>query len=90
MPIYNLIEYTDNYSETSGSLWQYYRDKPALTDACAIANLHAADNSASFKFKEKLTSVTYDDGTKNVKIMMSWKYKSFFKKFLENSWNAFN
>ena len=26
MPIYNLIEYSDNYSETSGSLWQYYRD----------------------------------------------------------------
>ena len=28
MPIYNLIEYSDNYSKTSGSLWQYYRDKP--------------------------------------------------------------
>ena len=28
MPMYNLIEYSDNYSETSGSLWQYYKDDP--------------------------------------------------------------
>ena len=28
MPVYNLIEYSDNYSKTSGSLWQYYRDDP--------------------------------------------------------------
>ena len=28
MPMYNLIKYSDNYSKTSGSLWQYYRDKP--------------------------------------------------------------
>ena len=28
MPTYNLIEYSDNYLKTSGSLWQYYRDNP--------------------------------------------------------------
>ena len=28
MPMYNLIEYSHNYSKTSGSLWQYYRDGP--------------------------------------------------------------
>ena len=27
MPIYNLLEYSDNYSMTSGSLWNYYRDE---------------------------------------------------------------
>ena len=27
MPMYNLIEYSDNYSKTSGSLWQYYKDQ---------------------------------------------------------------
>ena len=32
MPMYNLIENSDNYSKTSGRLWQYYRIKPALTD----------------------------------------------------------
>ena len=31
MPMYNLIEYSNSYSKTSGSLWQYYRDEPALT-----------------------------------------------------------
>ena len=48
MPMYNLIQYNDNYSKTSGSLWQYYRSEPTLTDASTIANFHAADNSASF------------------------------------------
>ena len=28
MPMHNLIEYSDNYAKTSGSLWQYYRDEP--------------------------------------------------------------
>ena len=35
MPMYNLIGYSDNYSKTSGSWWQYYRHKPNnnLTDS---------------------------------------------------------
>ena len=49
MPIYSLVEYSDNYSKTSRSLWQYYRDEPALTDAGALANFPC--NSASFKYK---------------------------------------
>ena len=36
--MYNLIEYSDNYSKTSGSLCQYYRDGPALSVAGAIAD----------------------------------------------------
>ena len=40
--MYNLIECSDNYSETSGSLWEYCRDKPALTDAKAITNFSDA------------------------------------------------
>ena len=47
--MYNLIEYSDNYSESSGGLWKYYKDEPALTNAGAIANFHAANDSASFK-----------------------------------------
>ena len=42
--MYNLIEYSDNYSKTSGSLWQYYKDDP---------NNNIAD-SESIKFKVKL------------------------------------
>ena len=45
MPMYNLIEYSDNYSKTSGILWQYYRDEP---------NNNLAD-SESFKSKTKIT-----------------------------------
>ena len=82
MPMYNLIEYSDNYSK-SGSLQQYYRDEPALTDAGAVANYHAADSSALFKFKQKITGVTDDDGTKNVKIIVQLKYLSNFWKTLE-------
>ena len=44
MQVYNLIEYSGN-SETSGSLWQYYKDEP--NDKLA--------NSQSFKYKVKIT-----------------------------------
>ena len=45
--MYNLIEYSDNYSKTSCILWQYYKDEPTLNDADAIDNY--SGNSASFK-----------------------------------------
>ena len=45
--------YNNNYSKTSGALWQQHRDEPSLTGAGAIANSHAANNSASFIFKQK-------------------------------------
>ena len=48
MPMYNLIEYSDNYAKISGSLWQYYRDEP--NDNLA--------NSESFKSKIKITGKT--------------------------------
>ena len=74
MPMYNLIEYSYNYSKTSGSLWQYYRGGPALTDAGAIAIFSAADSSASFKFKQKVTVKPGAIGTKDVEIMVPLKY----------------
>ena len=57
MPMYNLIEYSDAYSKTSESLWQYYRDEPALkaNDANNPAN---NNNSASFKFKQQIAGQT--------------------------------
>ena len=74
MPMYNLIEYSDNYSKTSGSLWQYYKDDP--NDNLA--------NSESFKSKVKITGNTPADGsTKNVKIIVSLKYSSNFLRTLE-------
>ena len=50
--MYNLIEYSNNYSKTSGSLWQYYKDDP--NDNLA--------NSESFKYKVKITRNTPNDG----------------------------
>ena len=74
--MYNLIEYSDNYSKTSGSLWQYYKDDPCDTLA----------NSESFKSKVKITGNTPADGNiKDVEIIVQVKYVSNF--FL-NSWNA--
>ena len=38
MPMYNLIEYSDTYSKTSGSLWQYCKDIPTIDNSNAIVN----------------------------------------------------
>ena len=64
MLMYNLIEYRDNYSKTLESLWQYYRDKPALADGTIVDFPTSNDNSASFIFKKDTK------GTKNVEIMV--------------------
>ena len=70
MPMYNLIEYSDNYSKTFGSLWQYYKDDPH-------------DNitqSESFKSKIIITRKTpVDVNTKDFEIIVPLKYFS-------NSW----
>ena len=74
MPVYNLIEYSDNYSKTSGSLSQYYKDDPN-------------DNlvqSKSLKSKTKITRKTPANGnTKYVEIMVPLKYLSNFWRTLE-------
>ena len=82
--MYNLIEYSKNYWKISGNSWQYYRVKPALTDDGAIKNVLVGDtNSASFKSKQKITSVTVAGGTKVVEIMVPLKYLSNFWRNLE-------
>ena len=48
MPMSNLIEYSDNYSKTSGSLWKYCRDNPALNDNGVIVDFNAANVTDSF------------------------------------------
>ena len=74
MPMYNLIEYSDNYAKTSGSLCQYYIDEP---------NNNLAD-SESFKFKVKITGKTSNnDNEKDVEIMVPLKYLSNFWRTLE-------
>ena len=41
MPMFNLTEYSENYSKTSGMLWQYCRDEPALDDIGRITDFTA-------------------------------------------------
>ena len=83
MPVYNLIEYNDDYSNTSGSLWQYCKDMPAVDNNNAIVNFAENNLTDSFNFKVKMTSQTGDDGTKNVKIMIPLKYLINFWRTLE-------
>ena len=51
MPMYNLIEYSDNYEKTSGSLWQFKKDEPNDN----------INDSESFKYKVKFTGQTGAD-----------------------------
>ena len=83
MPMYNLIEYSDNYSKTSGSLWQYCKDIPAVNNAGNIVDFNGANATDSFNFKTKITGQTGDDGTKEVKIMVPLKYLSNFRRTFE-------
>ena len=67
MLMYNLIEHSHNYSKTSGSLLQYYRDELALNAAGGIIDFLEYNNSASFKFKQKITGQTGNDEKKMLK-----------------------
>ena len=54
MPMYNLIEYYDNYSDTSGSLWQFKRDEIEGDVNFTVNDQHIPNNSSSFKYKSTL------------------------------------
>ena len=83
MPMYNLIEYSDNYAKTSGSLWQYCFDIPASDNNDAIFDFTENNLTDSFNFKAKVTGQTGNDGTKNVEIMVPLKYLSNLWRTLE-------
>ena len=69
IPMYNLIEYSDNYAKKTGSLWKYFSDEP---------DDNLAD-SESFKSKIKITGKTPNNGNvKDVEIMVPLKYLSNF------------
>ena len=77
MPMYNLIEYSDNYAKTSGSLWKYFRDEPDDNNI---------EDSESFKSKIKITGKTpNNNNVKDVEIIVPLKYLSNFWRTLEMS-----
>ena len=78
MPMYNSIEYSDNYSSSSGSLWQFKRDE--IVNNADVSN----DNPPSFKYNANLIGNTENNETKNgVKIAVPLKYLSNFWRSLE-------
>ena len=60
MPMYNLIEYSDDYSDTSGSLWQFKRDE--IINNADVTN---DDNAPLFKYKASIIGNTEKNGRKN-------------------------
>ena len=90
MPMCNLVEYSDNYSETSGSLWQYCKETPAVNNNGNTVDFNGANATDSFNFEVKITSQTADNndngniaGRVNVEIMVPLKYLSNFWRTLE-------
>ena len=74
MPMYSLIECSDNYAKTTGSLWQYFRDEPN----------DDIEDSESFKSKIKITGKTpNNNNAKDVEIMVPLKCLSNFWRTLE-------
>ena len=79
MPSYNLVEYSDNYADSSGSLYQFKRDESPM---------FALDNSTPFRYKARLLGNATDaDGNdrslKTTKIVITLKYLSNFFRSLE-------
>ena len=77
MPMYNLLEYSDNYQDSTGSLYQFKRDEPPHDNA------DVANNTSSLVYKSKLISGTNNNNVNNVKLVVPLKYVSSFLKSLE-------
>ena len=83
MPMYNLIEYSDNYADSSGSLYQFKRDKSPINYAGNPNNV-TLDNSTSFKFKASLLGKATDAddndrSLKNTKVVVPLNIYLFFR-----------
>ena len=83
MPMDNLVEYSDNYKDSSATLYHYKRDEPP--EANAINDL-TTNTSSSFKYKVKLLGNPVLDGNiakRSVKVVVPIKYLSNFFRILE-------
>ena len=91
MSMYNLIEYSGNYSKTLGSLWQYCKEIPAVNNDGSILDFNGANATDLFNLKTKITGQTAADnnnngniaGRVNVEITVPLKYLSNFLRTLE-------
>ena len=79
IPMYNLIEYSNNYSKTSGSLWQSCKDIPTVNNAGNVIDFTNTNTTDSFKFKTKIIGQTNNDRRiDGVEIMALLEYLSNF------------
>ena len=84
MSMHNLIEYSDNYSKTSGFLWQNCRDQLIVDNNGSMADFTVANYiTDSFNIKEKQISQAGCNDTKNVELLVPLKYLSNFWRTLE-------
>ena len=88
MSMYKVIEYSDNYSKTSGSLWQYCKEIPTVDDNGDIIDFNGTNETDSFNFKTKITGKTAANnndgnivGRVDGEIIVPLKYRS-------NSWRT--
>ena len=70
MPMYNLIEHSDNYSKIFGILWQYCKDIPAVNNNGDIPDFGESNFTDSFKFKVKIANQAGDNRRKEFKLMV--------------------
>ena len=70
MPMYNLLEYSDNYQDSVGSLYQFKRDEPPDDNA------NVGNNTTSLVYKSKLIKGTDDNTVNNIKLVVPLKYVS--------------
>ena len=94
MPMYNLLEYSKNYRETIGSLYNYYRDELTNDGNDNFANRNVV-NSEAFKYKNKITGNTYNvnAGTQGYDVNKNGIQKIELAtplKYLGNFWRALN
>ena len=85
MPLYNLVQYSKNYTRTTGSLWNYYRDEP---NSGAEGNVnYSIKGSKSFGYKTSITEKLESNNTEkeNIKIVVPLKYLSNFWRRLDMS-----
>ena len=83
MSMYNLIEYSDNYQDSSATLYQYKRDEPPEENAIADITV---DTSSSFKYKISLLGnpvVANNIAKRIAKVVVPLKYLSNFFRSLE-------
>ena len=86
IPMYNLLEYSENYRKTTGSLWNYYRDEPSDP---------LSSDSESFKYKTSITGNTYnigagEEGYDANKVGKNETEVVIPLKYLSNFWRSLN